>query len=248
MQEYDISADVVSEYREGIHGIAVLENGNLTAPACNDCHGNHGAIVPLGADSINETCGTCHTHNLDLFNQTRMNKVLSTRDRHGCATCHTAHNIQHPTEAMLGVSDGTVCVRCHEPDDAGGKEAQQMRAVMDSLNLALDSAAEMMRYAENAGYDVNDLSLIFLQGQTAMYMSRTKVHSFSAEAVLSEAEPAFDRFAQVVEEVKKLKREYRMRRFEYGAPLLLAMLLLGTLALLFFILDRKKRRSRLETS
>jgi hypothetical protein len=242
MEKYGISAAVVHEYSEGVHGIAVLENGSRAAPACNDCHGNHGAVVPLGAGSVNETCGICHVHNLNLFKRTTMNRVLSTRDRHGCATCHGAHNIQYPTEVMLGISDGTVCAQCHRPDDRGGQEAQQIRVVMDSLTVALEQAMEMMQYAEAKGYMVDRLALDLLQGQDAMNMARTRVHSFSAAAVRLAATPAFDRFAQVTEKVSGHRQRDRSSRFLYGAPFLLSLAVVGIVALFCFISDKKKKR------
>lgn len=241
MDKYSISAAVVQEYREGIHGIAVLEDGSRAAPACNDCHGNHGATVPLGASSVNETCGVCHVHNLNLFNQTRMNRVLSTRDRHGCATCHGAHKIQHPTDAMLGSSEGAVCARCHESDDRGGREASQIRAVMDSLSLAFEGAAQMMQFAESKGYDMDRLALDFLRGQDAMHMARTRIHSFNAAAVQLAAEPAFDQFSQVVEKVENHRRRDRSTRLQFSVPFLFSILLLGGIALFFFILDKRRR-------
>jgi predicted CXXCH cytochrome family protein len=242
MAKYGISDAVVREYKEDVHGKAVLENGSRAAPACNDCHGNHGAAVPLGAGSVNETCGVCHVHNLNLFNQTRMNRVLSTRDRHGCATCHGSHSIQPPTETMLGITEDTICAQCHKPDDRGGQEAQQIRTVMDSLTVMLERATEMMQYAETKGYKVDQLALELLQGQDAMNMARTRVHSFSASAVRLAAVPAFDQFAQITEKVKGYRDRDRSNRYLYGVPFLLSFVILGIVALLYFMLDKKRKR------
>lgn len=46
MKEYDIPTDQITAYQNSIHGKALLEKGDQAAPACNDCHGNHGATPP----------------------------------------------------------------------------------------------------------------------------------------------------------------------------------------------------------
>ena len=61
----------IEQWRQSVHGQALLEKGDLTAPACNDCHGNHGAMPP-GVDSVANACGTCHGKIANLFAETRM--------------------------------------------------------------------------------------------------------------------------------------------------------------------------------
>ena len=38
----------------------MVERNDLSAPTCNDCHGNHGAAPP-GVGAVTNVCGTCHT-------------------------------------------------------------------------------------------------------------------------------------------------------------------------------------------
>jgi len=59
---------------------ALLEKGDLAAPACNDCHGNHGAMPP-GVDSVANACGTCHGKIANLFAETSMKHKFQ---RWGC--------------------------------------------------------------------------------------------------------------------------------------------------------------------
>ena len=66
MAQYKIPTDQYSLYVKSVHGVALLEKGDLGAPSCNDCHGNHGAVPP-GVESISKVCGSCHTLNMELF-------------------------------------------------------------------------------------------------------------------------------------------------------------------------------------
>ena len=43
-------------YRRSVHGEMLLVQRDFSAPACNDCHGNHGAFPP-GVSSIAQVCG-----------------------------------------------------------------------------------------------------------------------------------------------------------------------------------------------
>jgi len=59
MKEYGIPTDQFSKFSVSVHGKALLEKKDIGAPACNDCHGNHGATPP-GIGSISNVCEQCH--------------------------------------------------------------------------------------------------------------------------------------------------------------------------------------------
>ena len=66
MAPYGIRTDQYELYRASVHGAALLERGDTAAPACNDCHGNHGAVPP-GVQSVANICGKCHGREASLF-------------------------------------------------------------------------------------------------------------------------------------------------------------------------------------
>jgi hypothetical protein len=68
MKDYKIPADQYEKYAQSVHGINLLEHKDLGAPACNDCHGNHGATPP-GIESVSHVCGGCHVNNLEYFKE-----------------------------------------------------------------------------------------------------------------------------------------------------------------------------------
>lgn len=128
-----------ASWSTSVHAKALLEKGDLTAPTCNDCHGNHGATPP-GVASIAFVCGQCHVREMELFRASpkaagweRHNDLLAAapdgkcgtcHDDHrsamqlkqfnGCVICHSNHGINRPTVAMLGNLPDTPCAFCHE--------------------------------------------------------------------------------------------------------------------------------------
>lgn len=60
MGEYKLDAGVVQQYRQSIHGKALIDEAHPAAPACATCHGSHGANPPRTND-IEQVCGQCHS-------------------------------------------------------------------------------------------------------------------------------------------------------------------------------------------
>jgi hypothetical protein len=135
--------DQYALWKQSVHGRALLEKEDLSAPTCNDCHGNHGAVPP-GIESIAFVCGQCHGREAELFRASRKKqlfdehnaylasagsagcalchkppdpaaKITTIRSFSECVTCHSNHGIVRPTIAMLAPLPSTPCALCHEP-------------------------------------------------------------------------------------------------------------------------------------
>ena len=128
-------------WRQSVHAKALLDKGDLSAPTCNDCHGNHGATPP-GLESIAAVCGQCHGREAELFRASPKHagfqshaKLLAEAGAKGCAACHDAppgiahegpsklsecvschgnHAVMRPTVALLAPLPMTPCAFCHE--------------------------------------------------------------------------------------------------------------------------------------
>jgi hypothetical protein len=139
--------DQYARWSRSVHANALLERGDLSAPTCNDCHGNHGAVPP-GVDSVAMVCGNCHGREAALFRDSAKradfhahNELLAeaggecrtcheqpepqaalTGLRHfaECATCHGNHSVMRPTLASLSPLPPYPCAFCHE--DVAGSE------------------------------------------------------------------------------------------------------------------------------
>ena len=93
METYRIPTDQLQRYRTSVHWKTMTEKGDLSAPTCNDCHGNHGAAPP-GVSWVGNVCGQCHTVMAELFAKSIHAKVFAQMGAPGCATCHENHGIQ----------------------------------------------------------------------------------------------------------------------------------------------------------
>jgi len=187
MRSYGIRTDQQEQYQRSIHWRTVSEAGDLSAPVCNDCHGNHGAAPP-GVAWVGNVCGQCHTTMAERFRASRHAETFTMLGVPGCATCHGNHDIQEATIALLGLDSGAVCASCHTPGDPGGAVAAGMRGLIDSLEARYDSARSLLERAEGAGVAVSQ-ALFELDGaQNARIAARTAVHSFELAAVRTEVE------------------------------------------------------------
>ncbi|MFH1726311.1 MAG: cytochrome c3 family protein [Elusimicrobiota bacterium] len=152
MKSYGLPADQAAKYAGSVHGKALLERGDIAAPVCNDCHGNHGAGPP-GVRDIAMVCGLCHPHNMELFNGSPMASQWKKKKFHACATCHGSHDVGHPTAAMLGAENG-LCRRCHRAGDKGLAAGAAIKGLMERMEAGYRETEETVRIAEEKGMDV----------------------------------------------------------------------------------------------
>ena len=134
--------DQYALWRQSVHAQSLLVREDLSAPTCNDCHGNHGATPP-GVGAVAFVCGQCHGREAELFRASAKqtgfqnhNDLLAGAGDQGCVacheapepqaaiktvhsftectTCHTNHAVVRPTVAMLSGLPDTPCAFCHE--------------------------------------------------------------------------------------------------------------------------------------
>jgi hypothetical protein len=134
---------IYDEYKETIHGAALVEEGNLDVPTCIDCHGVHNIQDPTTAQFRNETpllCARCHTDPEVMDKYGLSTNVLNSyvADFHGttvtlfektdpnlptnkavCTDCHGIHDIKAVDDPEVGIALKenmlVKCQRCH-PD------------------------------------------------------------------------------------------------------------------------------------
>ena len=123
MEAHGVPHNQVAEYRTSVHALALFEKRDLSAPTCNDCHGNHGAVPPQAA-SVAQVCGNCHGTQRSLFQQSPHGEMFTLMDLAGCVTCHGNHAVAAADESQL-VGEDAVCSACHESDQ-GSEAADSM--------------------------------------------------------------------------------------------------------------------------
>ncbi|HKQ60340.1 MAG TPA: cytochrome c3 family protein [Candidatus Polarisedimenticolaceae bacterium] len=100
MRPYGLPTRQLADYRGSEHAAALLERGDLSAPACNDCHGNHGAIPP-GLRSVAFVCGQCHGREAALFRASFKQGLFDTLEVSECVVCHSNHRVLHPSPELF---------------------------------------------------------------------------------------------------------------------------------------------------
>jgi predicted CXXCH cytochrome family protein len=236
MAKYGIPTNQYDEYIKSAHGIALLEKDDLSAPACNSCHGNHAAMPP-GITSISKVCGTCHVLNADLFSNSPHKKAFDEKNYPECETCHGNHGILPVTDKLLGVNSGAICIKCHSPSEnvAGYKVAAQMKQWLDSLT-AQDSLANALVYeAEQKGMEVEEEKFELRNIHQARIETRTIVHSFSEDKFKEVVNKGFSSSKNVIAEANSAIDEYYFRRIGLGV----SVLIISFLALVLFLYIRR---------
>lgn len=187
MAAYKIPTDQPEKYKRSVHWNAISVKGDLGAPTCNDCHGNHGAAPP-GVNWVGNVCGQCHSVQSELFGKSIHAKVFTEMGAPGCAACHENHEIRKPSDAFLGVDGKAICATCHSATDKGGQAAIEMRKAIDSSQEQYDRARAILQEAEHAGMEVSQAQFDLNGANDALVKARASVHSFTVDAVKKDAE------------------------------------------------------------
>lgn len=240
MKNYNIPVNQLEEYSKSVHGIALLKNKDVSAPACNDCHGNHGATPP-GLKSISHVCGTCHVSNMEFFNATRMARAFEEQDFHGCEQCHGNHGVQKPTDEMIGAGKESKCIDCHTEGDKGYIVSKNIHSSLTKLKNEYDAANA--KYLEVRQKGMNDVEIGFqLQdAKQALIQSRTLIHTFNSAKVGAKTKEGIEFSNKASMLAQKEIDDYSTRRNGFAIATL--AFLVFVIALYFKIKDKEKRAS-----
>jgi hypothetical protein len=237
MRGYGIPTDQFAKYSRSVHGTALLGKKDLGAPACNGCHGNHGATPP-GVESISKVCGTCHALNADLFSSSPHKPAFDAAGLPECETCHGNHEILPATSALLGVGPDAVCVRCHSAGDAGYRAAGTMRGLVDSLESGEKSARALVEEAEQKGMEIAEAKFRLRDTRQSGLEARTMVHSFDGARFAAVIGKGLATNSSVTEEATKTIQEFYFRRIGLGV----ATLIITILAVSLYVYVRRIER------
>ncbi len=245
MKTYGLAADQYEEYAGSVHGIALLQKRDLSAPACNDCHGNHGAVPP-GVGSIGNVCGSCHVLNAELFSQSPHRKAFADLGKPMCETCHGNHRIVAATNALIGNDGQAVCSQCHSATKhtKGFEVAGIMRSQIDSLEHLEEDARTLVEEAEQKGMEVSEAKFKLREIRQARLRSRTAIHAFELNAFSEILNSGMETGAVVKREANAALEEYDFRRGGFGVATLIITFLAVTLYLTIRRIERRQEAKK----
>jgi hypothetical protein len=126
--------DIYATYKESVHGEA-LAKGNLDAPDCSSCHGEHNIRPPSDPTSqvspanVAHTCSNCHgpvgvvakygikTDRTATFEESfhGIARVMKNMTVANCSSCHGFHDVRRPDDPKSSVYPANIVKTCGRP-------------------------------------------------------------------------------------------------------------------------------------
>ncbi len=234
MKDYHIPTNQYAEYAISVHGMDLLEKKDVGAPACNDCHGNHGATPP-GIESVAHVCGNCHVNNMQYFEASPMARPFGEMEIHGCEQCHGYHEVKETSDDMVSVGEASVCTACHSEGDSGYVAAREIYTDISGFVTLYDSAETKLKDVQKKGMDDVDIIFLLQEANQTLIHTRTLVHTFDPSQVKEKTKEGEEKSTGVITLANKEIRDYYVRRRGFGvATLFITILVIA----LFFKIKR----------
>jgi predicted CXXCH cytochrome family protein len=230
MQGYSIPTDQLTKWQSSVHAEAMFKKQDLSAPTCNDCHGNHGA-APANVTSVANVCGTCHVRQAGLFQKSPHAKPFQALDSGACVQCHSNHGIRHPSDAMLGVGKESVCTECHFEGTGAYKTAGTLSGRLGDLAARVGEADGILQQAANEGMEVSGAQFDLKEARNKLIDSRVLIHSFSPSEVDKSVAPGVEIAGRAHDTGLKALAEFQFRRKGLAVSLIVIAIAIAALYL-----------------
>lgn len=227
MKPYGIPTDQFASYNASVHHDALVVRGDLSAPTCTTCHGNHGAAPP-GVDKVQNVCANCHVFQAQLYEKSSHFNAFQDKGLPGCVVCHSNHAIHLPSDAMLGTGPAGVCMKCHVRGDQCDRDRAGILANLTRLDHAIGDADQSLRVAESSGMEVSEARLSQDQARDALTKARVTIHSFQPALIDQDIQVGMKIAAANLKTGKDAMIERNRRRIGLGLCLIaIAIMLAG---------------------
>ena len=236
MKAYKIPTDQLAEYKQSVHAQALFEKKDMSAPACNSCHGNHGAAPP-DVKSIAFVCRQCHPSAGELFSKSPHKKAFDETGFSECDACHGKHKILRPTDEMLGTGEGAVCIQCHEPGSKPFVAAGRMKELLADLSSEIEADQSLLGRAERKGVEVSDPKYRLQEIHTLLVSVRNLTHALDVADIEKKVGEGKSLLVEVRTSGEAALREAKLRR----TGLVVATVFLILFAFAFYLKIRQMR-------
>ncbi|HVS89697.1 MAG TPA: hypothetical protein VHF01_15930 [Candidatus Acidoferrum sp.] len=232
MKAYSIPTDQFEKYSASVHHDALVVRGDLSAPTCTTCHGNHGAAPP-GVDTVQNVCSKCHVFQDQMYEKSTHRAAFQSTSLPGCVVCHNNHAITHASDAKLGAGPQAVCMQCHAPGDTCDQARVEMLNGLTRLDSSIKDADRVLGVAESSGMEVSQARLDEDQARDALTKARVTIHSFRTNLVDQDIQEGLNLAAKNLQAGKNAlaERDYRRR----GLGFALVFILMAVVGLFLYI-------------
>jgi cytochrome c3-like protein len=229
MKAYGIKTDQYAGYSVSVHAEAMTVRGDLSAPTCTTCHGNHGATPP-GVGSVENICATCHVFQAQLYEQSP-HKAAQSMGGPNCITCHSNHHIVHPNDTMIGTDSKAVCTTCHMDGDAGFKFAGETHLRLAKLETSIADSEALLDEAAHSGIEISQAKLDQNEARDDLTKARVSIHSFDPKKVWADTDAGMKVAAKTHAAGEAALQERHFRRMGLTVSLVTILLMLIGLGL-----------------
>lgn len=194
MAQYKLPSDVVEQYNTSYHAHLLLQKGDLSAPTCVTCHGNHGARPP-GVAEVSQVCGKCHVRQVELFGKSPHAEAAAAGLFGGCISCHGNHGIRKASLNLFAEA----CVKCHAKDAKPLAVRDQLAGLLRHATADYESATAKVREATLRGLSTDDEALQLQEAHTQL----TQLEALQHTLTLATLKPVAERAESTVKETLK---------------------------------------------
>ena len=238
MKSYGLPANQEEDYRVSVHAQALYEKKDLSAPTCNDCHGNHGALPP-GVSSIANVCRQCHPSQAELFTLSPHKKAYDEAGISECEACHGNHRIISPSAEMLAGGRQDLCLQCHASDSAPYRQAFKLREKLNFLNSQIESLSSRLNQVAKKGVETSEARYELQQARSFFLEAHNLIHGLSFPEIEEKIKAVADKLSLVDSLVLAGEKEIGYRKT--GLVIATTFLFLLALALLLKVRERRRR-------
>lgn len=205
----------LEQYKQSVHGKALLEKGDLGAPACNSCHGNHAAMPPK-VSAVSQVCRTCHSQNGTFFDGSKHKQAFEAHHWPECEKCHGKHDITKATDTMISDAPDGLCGSCHAQNAKDNPECNATARYFRSTLLDLATERKTLRpEAEDLaerGLDADPVLASIEELNEALVQTRSRVHTFDRGGFDQGAKLGREAAAKSEHLIEVARKEQRYRR------------------------------------
>ncbi len=201
MSQYKLPSDVVDKYKTSHHAHLLLSKGDLSAPTCVTCHGNHGATPP-GTAEVGQVCGKCHVRQRELFAKSPHAEAAAAGAFSECVSCHGNHAIQKASLDLYAKA----CSECHANDPKQLKVRDAVAGLIRQAQADYKYADETVHAATIQGLATDDDQVLLQDAKTQVTQLEVLQHTLTMAQLEPVAQRSAETIAQVLTDIRHMKR------------------------------------------